>query len=78
MPSAMPINNIETTRVVTVTGPRSSPNQWEDLLRRVLAVDKLLQQLVRETQSRPHAVVSPPVPTDLEQMLHSFLEGQRQ
>ena len=74
-----------------VTGPRSSPNQLDDLLRRVLApaeppspkpevpdVEKLLQQLVRETQSRPPAVVSPPVPTDLEQMLRSFLEGQRQ
>ena len=84
-------HNIETTRVATVTGPRSSQNQLEDLLRRVLApaeppvpkpgvpaVEKLLQQLVRETQSRPPAVVSPPVPTDLEQMLCSFLEGQRQ
>ena len=39
----------------------------------VPAVEKLLQQLVRETQSRPPAVVSPPVPTDLEQMLRSFL-----
>ena len=29
-------NNIETTRVATVTGLRSSPNQLEDLLRRVL------------------------------------------
>ena len=41
-------------------------------------MEKLLQQLVRETQSRPPAVGSPPVPTDLEQMLRSFLEGQRQ
>ena len=84
-------NNIETTRVATVTGQRSSTNQLEDLLRRVLApaeppapkpavpaVEKLLQQLVRETQSRSSAVVSPPVPTDLEQMLRSFLKGQRQ
>ena len=84
-------NNIETKRVATVTGQRSSLNQQEALLRRVLtpaeppapkpevpAVDKLLQQLVRETQSRPPAVVSPPVPTDLEQMLRSFLEGQHQ
>ena len=84
-------NNIETTRVVTVTGQRSNPNQLEDLLRRVLtpaeppapkpevpAVEKLLQQLVRETQSRPPAIVSPPVPTELEQMLRSFLEGQHQ
>ena len=30
-------NNIETTRVATVTGQRSSPSQLEDLLRRVLA-----------------------------------------
>ena len=84
-------NNIETTRVAAVTGQRSSPNQLEDLLRRVLTtaeplapkpevpdVEKLLQQLVRETPSRPPAVVSPPVPTALEQMLRSFLEGQRQ
>ena len=41
-------------------------------------VDKLLQQLVREPQSWQPAVVSPPVPTTLEQMLHSFLDGQRQ
>ena len=84
-------NNIETTRVAAVTGQRSSPNQLEDLLRRVLApaeppapklevpaVEKLLQQLMRETQSRPPAVVSPPVPTELEHMLRSFLKRQRQ
>ena len=83
-------NNIETTRVATVTGKRSSPNQLEDMLRRVLTpaeppapkpevptVEKLLQQLVRETKSRSPEVVSPPAPTDLEHMLHSFLEGQR-
>ena len=83
-------NDIETTRVAVVTGQRSSPNQLEHLLRRVLTtaeppapksevpdVEKLLQQLVRETQSRPPAVVSPPVPTALEQMLPSFLEGQQ-
>ena len=29
-------NNSETTKVVTVTGQRSSPNQLEDLLRRIL------------------------------------------
>ena len=66
-------NNIETTRVAAVTGQRSSPNQLE-----VPAVEKLLQQLVRETRSRPPVVVSAPVPTELEQMLRSFLEGQRQ
>ena len=84
-------NNIETTRVAAVKGQGSSPNQLEELLRRVLtpadplapkpevpAVEKLLQQLVRETQSRPPAVVSPPVPTELEQILRTFLEGQRQ
>ena len=72
-------NNIETTKVAMVTGQRSSPNQLEDLLRWVLApaeppvpksevpaVEKLLQQLVRETQSRPPAVVSPSVPMDLD------------
>ena len=81
-------NNIETTKVATVTGQRSSPSQLEDLLWRVLAtaeppapkpevpaVEKLLQQLVRETQSRPPVVANPPVPTDLKQMLRSFLEG---
>ena len=74
-------NNSETTRVAAVTGQKSSSNQLEDLLRRVLtpaepqapkpevpAVEKLLQLLVKETQSRPPAVVSPPVPTELEQM----------
>ena len=39
---------------------------------------KLMQKLVRETQSRPPAVIGPPVPTTLEQMLRSFLDGQRQ
>ena len=81
-------NNIETTRVAAVTGQRSSPNQLEDLLRWVLTtaepparkpevpdVEKLLQQLVRETQSRPPTVVSPPVPTALEHMLRSFLDA---
>ena len=41
-------------------------------------IEKLLQQLVREPQSRPPAVVNPPVPTALEHMLRSFLDGQRQ
>ena len=79
----------ETTRVAVVTGQRSGQNQLEDLLRRVIStaerpkpevpdVEKLLQKLVRETQSRPPAVIGPPVPTTLEQMLHSFLDGQRQ
>ena len=54
-------NNSDTTRVVAVTGERSSSNQLEELLRRVPtpaeppapkpevpAVEKLLQQLVKE------------------------------
>ena len=74
-----------------VTGQRSGQNQLEDLLRWVIStterpapkpevpdVERLLQKLVRETQSRPPAVIGPPVPTTLEQMLHSFLDGQRQ
>ena len=83
--------NTETTRVAEVTGQNSKPYQLEDLLRWVLTtaerpatkpevpdVEKLLQQLVRETQSRPTAAVNPPVTTILEKMLHSFLDGQRQ
>ena len=82
--------NIETTRVAEDTGQKSKPHQLEDLFRRVLTtaerpapkpevpdVEKLLQQLVRETQSRPTAAVNPPVTTTLEQMLRSFLDGQR-
>ena len=81
----------EVTRVAVVTGQRLGQNQLEDLLRRVISTteppapkpevpdaEKLLQQLVRGTQSRSPAVVSPPVPTALEQMLHSFFDGQRQ
>ena len=76
--------DIETTRVAEVTGQKSKPHQLKDLLRRVLTtaerpapkpevpdVEKLLQQLVRETQSRPTAVVNPSVTTTLEQMLRS-------
>ena len=81
----------ETTQVAAVTGQKSGSDQLEDLLRRLLtpvespapapevpAVEKLLQRLVAETQSRPSPVVSPPVPTELEQMLRSFLVRQRQ
>ena len=66
----------EVTRVAVVTGQRLGQNQLEDLLRRVISTteppapkpevpdaEKLLQQLVRGTQSRSPAVVSPPVPT---------------
>ena len=81
----------EVTRVAAVTGLRSGQNQLEDLLRHVIStaerpapkpeisdMAKLLQQLVREPPSRPPAVVDPPVPTALEQMLRSFLDGQHQ
>ena len=79
----------EVTRVAAVTEQRSGQNQLEDLLRRVIStaerpapkpevsdIEKLLQQLVRVPQSRPPAVVNPPLPTALEQMLRSFLDGQ--
>ena len=57
----------ETTRVAVVTGQRQ--NQLEDLPKpEVPDVEKLLQKLVRETQSRPPTVIGPPVPTTLEQM----------
>ena len=81
----------EATRVAAVTGQRSGQNQLEDLLRRVILtakrpapklevsdIEKLLQQLVREPQNRPPAVVNPLVPTTLEQLLGSFFDGQRQ
>ena len=74
----------ETSRVAAVTGQRSGTNQLEDLLRRLIttmessaptpevpAVEKLLQRMVAETQSSP-------APTELEQMMHSFLAGQCQ
>ena len=83
-------NISETTQVAAVTRPRSGPDQLEDLLRRLLMavdtpaqipevppVDKLLQRLVTETQSRPSAVLSPPASMGLEQMLRSFLSGQQ-
>ena len=44
----------------------------------VPAVEKLLQRMVAETQSRPPPVLSSPAPTELEQMMRSFLAGQRQ
>ena len=83
--------NSESTRVAAVTGQRSGTTQLEDLLRRFLtpvespalmpevpAVEKLLQRLVTETQSRPPLVMSPPALTELEQMMCSFLSEQRQ
>ena len=80
----------EATKVAVVTGQRSAQNQLEDF-RRVIAtmecpapkpevpdVEKLLQKLVRETQGRPPAVIGPPAPTTLEQMLRTFLDAQCQ
>ena len=77
--------------MTAVTGQRSGTNQLEDLLRRLIttmespaptpevpAVEKLLQRMVAETQSRPPPVVSSPAPTELEQIMRSFLAGQRQ
>ena len=61
--------NSENTRVAAVTGQRSVTTQLEDLL---------LQRLVTETQSRPPPVMSRPAPTELEQMMRSFLSEQRQ
>ena len=43
----------------------------------VPAVEKLLQRLVAETQSRPSPVVSPPELVGLEKMLRSFLSGHQ-
>ena len=76
----------ETTRVAAVTQPRSRPDQLEDLLRRLLLavdppevppVEKLLQRLVTETQSRPSPVISRRESAELERMLRSFLSGQQ-
>ena len=66
--------NTETTRVAEVTGQNSESHQLEVLLQRVLStagwpapkpevpeVEKLLQQLVRETRSRPTKDVNPTV-----------------
>ena len=63
----------ETTRVAAVTRMKSGPDQLEDLLRRLLTVEKLLQRLVAETQSHPPQVVSHPESVGLEKMLRSFL-----
>ena len=81
----------ETKRVAAVTRPKSGPDQLEDLLQRLLAavdtpapvpeaptVEKLLQRLVAETQSRPLPVVGPLESVGLEKMLRSFLSGQQQ
>ena len=75
-------NISETTQVAAVTRLKSGPDQLEDLLRRLLTtvdtpalipevpvVEKLLQHLVAETQSRPPPVVSHPESVGLEMML---------
>ena len=76
------LDNIsETTRVRVVTRLKSGPDQLEDLLRRLLTavdtpapipevpvVEKLLQRLVVETQSRPPPVMSHPESVGLETM----------
>ena len=40
-------------------------------------MEKLLQRLVAETQSRPPPVVSPPEPVGLEKLFRSYLSGQQ-
>ena len=63
----------ETKWVAAVTRPKSGSDQLE-----APTVEKLLQRLVAETQSRPSPVVSPPESVGLEKMLRSFLSGQQQ
>ena len=71
-------------------GRRSDPDQLEDMLRRLLAaiatpapvpevpaVEKILQRLVAETQSRPPPVVSPHEPVGLEKLFRSYLSKQQ-
>ena len=43
----------------------------------VPAVEKLLQRLLTDTQSRPLPVVNSPAPTELEQSMRPFLAEQR-
>ena len=78
-------NVVGKIRVAALTKPKSTPDQVEDLLRRLLAgmvpevptVEKLLQRLVAETQSRQPAPVSPPEPVGLGNLLRSCLSGQQ-
>ena len=76
--------------MVEVTKPKSTPDQLEGLLRRLLAsiaalvpvpevptVEKLLQRLVAETQSRQPAPLSPPEPVGLGNLFRSYLSGQQ-
>ena len=78
-------NVVDEIRVAVVTKPKSSLDQVEDLLRRLLAgmaspapvpapvpmVEKLLQRLVAETQSRKPAPLVPPEPVGLEDLQQS-------
>ena len=57
-------------RHVISTAEHPSPNP------EISDMAKLLQQLGREALNRPPAVVNPLVPTTLEQMLRSFLDGK--
>ena len=71
----------ETKQVAAVNRPKTGPDQLEDMLRLVPeapTVEKLLQRLVAETQSRPPLVVSPPDSKGLENLLRSYLSGQQQ
>ena len=78
-------NVVGKIRVAALTKPKSTLDQVEDLLRRLLAgmvpevpmVEKLLQRLVAETQSRQPAPVSPPEPMGLGNLLRLYLSGQQ-
>ena len=80
--------------MVAVTKLKSTPDQVDDMLRRLLAgmaspaavpapvpgvpmVEKLLQRLVAETQSRQSAPVIPPEPVGLENLLRLYLSGKQ-
>ena len=80
-------NVVEEIRVAAVTKPKSIPEQVEDLLRQLLAgmaapvpevpmVEKLLQRLVADTQSRQPAPVVPPEPVG-KNLFRSYLSGQQ-
>ena len=81
----------EITRVAAVTGLKSDQNQLMDVIRHVISnterpnpkpeipdIIERLQQLLRESPNQAPAVVNPPVPKTLEQMLRSLFDGQRQ
>ena len=55
----------------------ATPAPVPALVPEVPAVEKLLQCLVAETQSRPPPVVSPPESVGLEMLLQSYLSGQQ-